>query len=83
MDIAPIAGIRIFSPGSGSKAGNAVPRFEIDSSARTRDETYSPSSETPDRGLEDENAETGEEEESSSEVIAAEEAAGPQIDIVA
>lgn len=87
MDIAPIGGIRIFSPGTPLKADNTAPRFEIGASTRTGEEKYSSSRQSSDRGLEEEDPEsaTEEPEAETEEVLAAPEDAtsGTTINIVA
>jgi hypothetical protein len=56
MEFAPIAGIRAVSLQNLQKPVDRVaPRFEIEASERSGDETYSSSQQqAPDRGLEDE-----------------------------
>lgn len=67
MEIAPIPGIRTFGLTNVQRVDVQAPRFEVDATARTDDETYSPSSQTPDRGLEeDESPQTEEPEEPAS-----------------
>lgn len=87
MDIAPIGGIRIFSPGTPLKADSTAPRFEIGASTRADEEKYSSSRQTPDRGLEDEEAETpaAEPEAQADDALAAPDdpASGTTINIVA
>jgi hypothetical protein len=85
MDLAPIGGIRIFSPETPLRADGAAARFEIGASTRAREEKYSSSRQWPDRrqedGLESSLAEEGEAEESSAS--ADEPDPGPTINIVA
>ncbi|HEY6489587.1 MAG: hypothetical protein WCC26_00365 [Terracidiphilus sp.] len=87
MDIAPIGGIRIFSPGTPLKADNTAPRFEIGASTRTGEEKYSASRQTPDRGLEEADSESqaAEPDAQADEALAAPEDAtsGTTINIVA
>jgi hypothetical protein len=55
MDFAPISGIRAVSLLNVQKAADKVaPRFEIESSERTSDDSHSTKQETADRGLDEE-----------------------------
>lgn len=66
MEIGPISGIRAVTLLGQRKAESALaPRFEIDASARPDEDHYAPPRQQPDRGLEDEERETAEEEDSS------------------
>jgi hypothetical protein len=57
MEFAPIAGIRAESLLNVQRAADRVaPRFEIEASERSGDEKYSPSQQSPERGLEEEEA---------------------------
>ncbi len=57
MEVGPITGVRAVSLLNVKRTGDAQPPvFEIDSSARAGDEAYSPSHQTPDRGLEEEDS---------------------------
>lgn len=57
MELGPIPGIRAVSLLGPQKAESMLPpRFEIEASARTGDETYSPHSQNADRGLADEDS---------------------------
>ncbi|MFZ0743140.1 MAG: hypothetical protein WAM85_01985 [Terracidiphilus sp.] len=57
MEIGPITGIRAVNLLAVKRPGSAdFPVFEIDPSARPDDETYSSSSQTPHRGLEEEDS---------------------------
>jgi hypothetical protein len=67
MEIAPIPGIRTFGLTNVQRVDVQAPRFEVDALTRTDDETYSPSSQTPDRGLEEEEAATEEPEKLASD----------------
>ncbi len=68
MEIGPITGVRAVSLLSVHRVESTQPPvFEIDPSARAADETYSTSSQTPDRGLADEESNLDEDEDTESE----------------
>jgi len=68
MEVAPITGVRAVSLLNVQRTeSNQPPVFEIESSARTGDETYSSSHQAPDRGLEDEGSDLAEEDETEPE----------------
>ncbi|MGB7547880.1 MAG: hypothetical protein WBM14_09030 [Terracidiphilus sp.] len=68
MEIGPITGVRAASLLSVHRIDSALrPVFEIDPSAPTADETYSSRSQTPDRGLADEDSALVEDEDPESE----------------
>ncbi len=68
MEIAPITGVRAPSLLQVKRSENSQsPVFEIAPSARTGDETYSSSHQTPDRGLEEEDSGVVEEDETEQE----------------
>lgn len=59
MEIGPVSGIRAISPAGVQKPeGSKLPVFVIDPSARAGDETYSASSQEPERGLEEEQSDS-------------------------
>lgn len=63
MEIGPVCGIRAISPvGVKRPESSAPPAFDVDASARADDETYSSSRQKSERGLEDEETESGDEE---------------------
>jgi hypothetical protein len=69
MEIAPIPGVRALLLLNVQKTiGAQPPPFEIESSARTGDETYSSSHECPDRGLEAEDSDFAQDGETEPEV---------------
>lgn len=64
MEIGPITGVRSPSVLNVQRVKSAeTPSFVIDPSARADDETYSSSSQPPDRGLEEEQPSSPDEEE--------------------
>jgi len=68
MEIGPVTGVRAVSLLTVQKTTDAQPPvFEIDASARTGDETYSPSRQAPDRGLENEDSDAAADDEAEQE----------------
>jgi hypothetical protein len=63
MEIAPIPGIRSFGPTIVRRVDSQAQHFEVEAAARTDDETYSPSGQTPNRGLDEKESGAGEETE--------------------
>jgi hypothetical protein len=83
MDLAPITGIRALTLVNRQRTETALaPRFEIEGSARTGDETYSSSRQAADRGLEGEEVEE-DEEESEIAIAAPPPGAGSTISFIA
>ena len=84
MEIAPIAGIRAVSLLHELRTENTEHlRIEIEASARADDETYSSNSQTPDRGLGEDNSGSAEGEGAEPATSSASTVAGSKIDLLA
>jgi hypothetical protein len=84
MEIGPITGVRAPSLLSVQRMENAQPPvFEIESSARTGDETYSSSHQAPDRGLEDEGSDMADDDENGPEAPPLRNGRGAKVDFFA
>ena len=87
MEIAPVAGVRAVSLQHQPKASNAAqPRFEIDASERTEDDTYSPDARKQDAQAQDrapEQESRAIDEEASAPESATEPTEGSTINVVA
>lgn len=84
MEIGPITGIRALSLLDVPKVNaDPLPTFEVESSARAGDETYSSNGEDPDRGLEAEDSDFDGDNESEPEALSLLNAPGAKIDYFA
>jgi hypothetical protein len=84
MEISPIPGVRAVSLLNVPKTDSThPPAFDIEPPARTGDETYSSSRETPDRGLEAADSDSAEDSETEPETPPPESEAGARINYFA